>query len=86
MSVDNAASLRAFAAGLGGVPHPLLGDFHPKGAVLSSFGVYNDETGMARRSVIIIDKEGTVRWSQIYQPGTLPNTDDVLAELAKVSG
>jgi len=84
MSVDSAPSLRAFAAGLGGVPHPLLADFHPKGAVLQSYSVYNEETGMARRSVFIIDKDGVIRWSELYQAGALPNAADVLGELEKV--
>ena len=75
-----------FATGLGGVPHPLLSDFHPKGTVLQAYGVYNDQSGTARRSVFIIDKAGTVRWSNLYQPGTIPNPDEVLAELVKVKG
>ena len=84
LSVDNSPSLRVFAAGLGGVAHPLLSDFHPKGKVLGSYGVFNEDTGTARRSVFIIDKEGVLRWSQVYKPGTLPNPDDVLAELQKL--
>ena len=71
---------------MGGVPHPLLSDFHPKGATLEAYGVYNETSGNARRSVFIIDKEGIVRWSNIYQPGTLPVPDDVLEELNKVRG
>ena len=86
LSADNSPSLRAFAAGLGGVPHPLLSDFHPKGTVLQAFGVYNESSGTARRSVFIIDKDGVVQWSSIYEPGVLPAPDDVLAELQKLQG
>ena len=81
LSVDNNPSLKAFAAGLGGVPHPLLSDFHPKGAVLASYGVYNEESGNARRSLFIIDKSGVIRYAQIYAPGTLPDPAHVLSEL-----
>ena len=66
------------------MPHPILSDFHPKGEVLRAYDVYNEESGTARRSVFIIDKEGIVRWSQLYQAGSLPNPDDVLVELEKV--
>ena len=86
LSADTSPSLRAFAAGLGGVPHPLLSDFHPKGTVLQAYGVYNENSGNARRSVFIIDKEGMVRWSNLYEPGTLPSPDDVMAELEKIRG
>ena len=78
--MDSTPALRAFAAGLGGVGYPLLSDFHPKGSVLQQLGLYNDERGNARRSVSIVDKEGTVRWHRVYQPGTLPDMDEVLTE------
>ena len=81
LSVDNSPSLKAFAAGLGGVPHPLLSDFHPKGAVLESYGVYNEASGNGRRSVFIIDKSGVIRYTKIYEPGTLPDPTDILSEL-----
>jgi len=84
LNVDQSASQRAFAAGMGGVPHPILSDFHPKGEVLRKYGVYNEESGTARRSAFIIDKKGIVRWAQLYQAGGLPVPDDVLKELDKI--
>ncbi len=86
LSVDSSSSLKAFATGMGGVAYPLLADFYPHGAVLQSYGLLNEERGTARRSVVIIDKEGIVRWLQVYQPGTLPAPDEVLAELDQLVG
>ena len=82
--MDSTPSLRAFAAGLGGVGYPLLSDFHPKGAVLQQLDLYNEERGNARRSASLIDKEGVVRWHRVYQPGTLPDPDEALTELDKL--
>ncbi len=84
--MDSAPAQRAFATALGASSYPLLADFHPKGTVLQAYGVYNDELGTARRSVFIIDKEGIVRWKQLYEPGALPDTTVVLAELDKLRG
>ena len=61
----------------------MLGDFHPKGAVAQLYGVFNDERGLNRRSVIIIDKGGIVRFKQLYQQG-LPDPEEILAEVEKL--
>ena len=82
--MDSAPTLKAWAASLGGLSFPLLSDFHPKAAVLQQLGLYNDERGIARRSVTIGDKEGMVRWHQVYQPGSLPDPKAVLAELDNI--
>ena len=62
----------------------MLSDFHPKGEVSQLYGVYNDERGTANRAVIIVDKQGTVRFKRVY--ASVPELDmkDILAELAKL--
>ena len=83
ISVDSAATQRAFCSSLGGIPYPVLADFHPKGAVAQLYGIYNEERGTDRRAVIIIDKEGLVRFKQVYDRG-LPKAEDILAEVEKL--
>ena len=82
-SVDSQFAHKAFGAALGGVTHPILSDFHPKGSVAQAYGVYNDDVGIARRSVFIIDKDGIVRYKQVYTQG-LPNVEEILAEVGKL--
>ncbi len=84
--MDSSSSLKAFAAGMGGVAYPLLADFYPHGAVLQSYGLLNEERGTGRRAALLIDKEGIVRWMYTPEPGTLPTPDDVLAELDRIRG
>jgi mycoredoxin-dependent peroxiredoxin len=43
----------------------LLSDFWPHGAVAKSYGVFNDELGIATRGTFIIDKAGVVRWKVV---------------------
>ena len=83
MSVDSVPTQRAFATGLGNIPYPLLSDFHPKGKVSELFGIYNDERGTSRRAVIIIDKEGVIRFKKIFTEG-LPDPKEILEELDKL--
>ena len=70
---------------MGGIRHPLLGDFWPHGAVSQSLGIFNDQVGMAMRTVFIIDPGGVVRHSEMYT-STLPDPDDALARLAALKG
>ena len=65
--------------------HPLLSDFWPHGATLSAFDVFNPDSGTARRSLFIIDKEGVVRHKELHQ-GTLPDPEATLAKLAELQG
>ncbi len=54
---------------VGGVSLPLLADFHPKGAVADSFGLYLDGAGITDRATVIIDAGGTVRHVSSVGPG-----------------
>jgi alkyl hydroperoxide reductase subunit AhpC len=63
---------------MGGLPYPQLGDWHPKGKVTAAYGLYNEERGAPNRAVIVIDKDGVVRFRETYEAGVLPNPDDIL--------
>lgn len=65
ISVDNIWSHKAFAEKLQ-LRYPLLSDFHPKGAVASKYGLYLADMGITNRATVIIDKEGVVRYVQVY--------------------
>ena len=65
VSVDNAFSQKAFREHLG-VRIPLLADFHPKGAVSRSYGVYIEERGHTGRELVMVDPDGVVKWT--YRP------------------
>lgn len=81
ISVDSAPVQEAFAMSLGKIPYPVLADFEPKGAVTKAYGVYNEENGIPRRSVVIVDKAGIVRQKYFYGPGVLPEPAEILAEV-----
>ena len=85
MSVDSAPVQKAYSASLGGLPYPVLADFHPKGQMSDSFGVYNEERGVSKRAIVIVDKEGIIRFHRIYE-GELPEAKDILEEVKAVTG
>ena len=78
--MDNRNALKQFGAGLGGLPFPLLADFFPHGKVSQDYDTFNDEGGTSRRTVVMVDKEGVIRWTKLY---TSPPDMGELLEVAK---
>ena len=84
VSVDNVPSQKAWAESLGGIDFPLLADFHPKAAVAKAYGIYNEDRGVAMRSVFLIDESGVIRHSESFPQGMIPNATEVLKKLATI--
>ena len=83
--MDSRPSLNQFSGGLRNLPFPLQADFWPHGAVGQAYGVFNDERGNDARSIFIVDRDGVIQWTKVYEPGNLPEHAELLAELAKIS-
>ena len=82
-------SHQAFATELGGLPFELIGDFERK--MVTAYGVRRDDvegySGMAKRSIFVIDRTGTIRWTwERSREEPLPDYDLVIAEAKKVAG
>jgi peroxiredoxin (alkyl hydroperoxide reductase subunit C) len=84
ISTDSRATQTTFSTALGNLPYPLLSDFHPKGHMAQFYGIYNDERGTANRAIIIVDKQGTVRFKRVYSSMAEFDIADILAELDKI--
>ena len=67
----------AFASGLGSIPYPILSDFFPHGKVCNDYGVFNEQTGVPVRAIILVDKNGVVRnlWRGVKVKG---HVDEVI--------
>jgi alkyl hydroperoxide reductase subunit AhpC len=83
MSVDSQFALRTWAVGMGGIRHPLLTDFWPHGEVSRKLGIFNEDSGITMRALLIIDPDGVVRHSELHQ-GTLPDAAKTLEKLAEL--
>jgi len=86
ISVDSIFSHHAWAEKLG-VTFPLLSDFNRE--VIRLYGVIHEEIlglkGIAKRSVFILDREGTVRYRWVSEdPAQLPNMGEVRENLKKL--
>jgi alkyl hydroperoxide reductase subunit AhpC len=85
ISVDSVPSHIAFAKSLGGIErYPFLADFHPKGEVSKKYGVYIDEKGHCERAIVVVDKEGIVRYIDVHNIGEAPENEQVLEVLREL--
>jgi peroxiredoxin len=84
LSIDPVPSLKGWADFLGGVPFPLLSDFWPHGAVGKAYGIFNEERGMDKRAAYVVDAQGIIRYAKVYPQGTIPTSEELLAELKKL--
>lgn len=79
ISVDSGYSHAAWAETLGGISFPLLADFHPKGAVAQSMGVYLEALGITDRATVLIDAAGKVRHVSAVTPAGKRDMAELLA-------
>lgn len=85
ISVDSPFSQEAFANANGGFKFPLLSDFNKE--VSTAYDVLFEDLiglkGVSKRSAFVIDKEGTVVYSESSDdPKQLPNFDAIKAAFA----
>ncbi len=83
ISVDSIHAHRVFSNAMGNLPYPLLADFHPKGQVAQAFDIWNPERGTSRRAVIIVDKDGIIRYKRVWTQG-IPDPNEILKEVEKL--
>jgi mycoredoxin-dependent peroxiredoxin len=81
ISVDSRWTHAAFRRDEGLSAH-LLADFHPKGAVATTYGVYIDKAGIANRGTFVIDGDGRIVEKIVTSPQEARNQDEYLAALA----
>jgi len=85
VSCDHIHAHQAWVRAIGGLPYPQLGDWHPKGKVTAAFGLWNEERGAGERAVIVVDKDGVIRFRRIYEAGVLPDPDEILGVVEGLS-
>jgi peroxiredoxin (alkyl hydroperoxide reductase subunit C) len=82
VSVDSSFAHKAFQEKLG-IDTTLLSDFEPKGEVARAYGSYIDKVGIANRTLVLIDDDGTVAWTyESPNPGEFPGANVIFDALA----
>ncbi len=82
--MDSKFCHKAWAASFDGIEFPLLADFHPKGAVAKSYGLWLDDAGITDRATVLVGKDGKVLWSESVGPGGARNPGELLAKVEEL--
>jgi alkyl hydroperoxide reductase subunit AhpC len=83
--VDSKFCHAAWAETFGGIRFPLLADFHPKGEVARSYGLWLDGPGIADRATVLVGKDGQVLWSESVGPPGERQPADLLAKVRELT-
>lgn len=83
ISVDQTWSHAAFATDAR-LDFPLLADFQPRGAVARMYGVYRPREGVSARALFVLDREGIIRFGQVYPDQLDPGVDSILTTLEAI--
>jgi peroxiredoxin len=79
----------AFQKHLGGLTFPLATDRWPYAEVAKAYGVFPPTKHpipfINDRAVFIVDKNGKIAWTKIYEIREQPENSEILAELKKLS-
>ena len=84
ISVDNIPTLYAWTREMGTVWFPVLSDFWPHGRVADSYGILRSD-GTAERAIIIIDKQGVIRYVDVHDINARPKLQPIMAVLKQLS-
>jgi len=84
VSVDSVFSHKVWA-GQEGFEFPLLSDFWPHGGVAQSYGVFDENKGLALRGTFLIDPEGVVRYKVVNGIPDARNQTEYADEVAKLT-
>lgn len=83
ITVDNIPTLYAWTNQMGKLWFPVLSDFWPHGAVADLYGVLRT-SGVAERALIVIDKEGIIRYVNVGDINKRPELGALVMELRKL--
>ncbi len=84
ISVDSEPCNTAWKKSLGGLDYPLLSDFWPHGAVSEQYGILRDG-GFSERTVIVVDREGIVRYIDVHNIAEVPDPQEAINALRSIT-
>lgn len=81
VSIDPQPSKSAWARELGIGSFDLLSDNYPYGETAQKYGVFREQDGITDRALFVIDKNGRIRWSKVYDIPEQPPNHELFTQL-----
>lgn len=83
ISCDNIPALNAWVVEMGGVWFPVASDFWPHGGLSKKFGVLRSD-GTSERAIVIIDKQGIIRFIDVSDINLRPDLGKLSQALSEL--
>ena len=80
ITTDNLPSLHAWTGLMGKLDFQVLSDFWPHGKVAGEYGLLRSD-GTTERALILIDKQGVIRWIDVHDINVRPPLEELVAAL-----
>lgn len=80
IATDNIPALHAWITLMGGLDFKVLSDFWPHGKTAKEYGLLRSD-GTSERAVVIIDKQGIIRYIKVFDINKRPALDDLASVL-----
>ena len=88
VSTDTIFCHKAFQEELGGLSFPLAADRWPYAETAKAYGIFpptrHQVPFINDRAVFIVDKNGKIAWSKIYELKELPDKSEILEAVRKL--
>jgi alkyl hydroperoxide reductase subunit AhpC len=88
VNTDSVFSHIAFQKSLGGLSFPLAADRWPYAQTAQAYGFFppakHDVPFINDRAVVIVDKQGKIAWSKVYELRQKPDVGEVLEAVRKL--
>lgn len=83
LSVDAQPAKAVWGQAIGIDPEEvkLLSDFGPFAGYTKELGLFLEELGASKRAHVLTDEDHIVTWVKVYETSSLPDMDEVLAQL-----
>lgn len=73
---------------VGTLNYPMGSDFYPHGEVATRYGILRSGDplpGINERAVFVVDKNGKIVFSKVYELGEAPDNEEALAALRRLA-
>jgi peroxiredoxin (alkyl hydroperoxide reductase subunit C) len=87
ISVDSIMNTTVWEREIGPFDFPLCSDFWPHGHVARMYGVFSEQEphlGTSERSIFVVDKNGIIRFRNVYSFTEQPPFDELISALSSL--
>lgn len=81
INVDHQFSKSAWGKVINIAKLQMLSDYNPLGGVTKAYGLFNEKMNASVRANVLVDEEGIVIWTKLYELSEIPDFKELLEEL-----